>query len=918
MTLPSDKIKKLMELNGKTIQMISDVVPIKVEKLTDQKYRFQTVGSIANIVNANNRIIPLQVQRDAVQDQLQQKWQLTAYINHPDSNMGDDIRGNPEDLAGIPEIVELNDKGETVVNIRTLGTEKGVKIQQLFDEGVELGTSQRALGVQSVREDDNGDYYIIVDKIVKILGYDFCYLDSAAAGERTRLRLLDTVELDTILNSKRIEDTFQMEDIMDPKVLIEQNQKLVEAVTSLVDTIKNQMAKNNGEMPKAIVDSFNQLKSGVETLLSDTTIDAAKKNANLVALSSDLKTIVDKIMPQQTSLLTVNDTTAIPTPASTSAAAPPTPSVTPGVAPAAAQATTPVDDKVGVAALKAITDTSALLKGYVEQQQQQLAADAKAKTLATYLTDLISKLDVADDAKTMITDTLKSRDFVDEQAIITSVNELMKVMNLGVVQERKRSEGISGKGISTMDITVGPEHLKGVEYLVDQISGYGYINSKKEDVLVGKNRSEVVKRILRIYDTIHGTALMAEREKIVALADATQTPADFQVPYTISRIVLAEVYADVFVESLTLFGPMEHKRDQVPITLYRRENGLASTQKTYNPSKRRIADIKQGEFQPMSTGKLITQWFDIDATSSKLSAVFSDEFATLSKRTPNITGVGQGISNLILDLKRSLQKMVFNNMRDTALSYGSLPFTFNGAGNGATTSFQVVANASISTGEPFSVNVGGVAIGEFEMVTTGNIFYVLDGPNATITFVDINGSVVVVPNATPIVVNGNKATNETRFDLTACPAGTKWEEYLNGLLFAVTNKNALQRQQRGYKPEFLLASEVTSNYMTQAKAYEAMGQRKSFQTPTAVGEGNYGFTGGLPHFGSDVFDDAYILLSQKDATIFRIFEPLVLKGPYPVRSTTGQLIGGDEYYIYQEDSLSSPINEKMSLVTVLS
>jgi ribosomal protein L13 len=204
------------------------------------------------------------------------------------------------------------------------------------------------------------------------------------------------------------------------------------------------------------------------------------------------------------------------------------------------------------------------------------------------------------------------------------------------------------------------------------------------------------------------------------------------------------------------------------------------------------------------------------------------------------------------------------------------------------------------------------------MVTTGNMFYVLDGPNATITFVDINGSVVVVPNATPIVVSGNKATNETRFDLTACPAGTKWEEYLNGLLFAVTNKNALQRQQRGYKPEFLLASEVTSNYMTQAKAYEAMGQRKSFQTPTAVGEGNYGFTGGLPHFGSDVFDDAYILLSQKDATIFRIFEPLVLKGPYPVRSTTGQLIGGDEYYIYQEDSLSSPINEKMSLVTVLS
>jgi len=892
--MPNEKLKIMIEKNGKTVQMISDVVPIKVEKLTDTKYRFKTVGSVANIMNGNNRIIPLQVQRDAVADQMQNKWQLTAYINHPDTENGDDIRGNPEDLAGIPEIIELNDKGETVVNIRTLGTEKGVKIQQLFDEGVDLGTSQRALGVQSVRQDDNGDYYIIVDKIVKILGYDFCYLDSAAAGERTRLRLLDTVELDKILNSKRIEDTFLMEDIMDPKVLIEQNQKLVEAVTSLVDTIQKQMVQNNGEMPKAIVDSFNQLKSGVDTLLSDATLDPAKKNTNLVSLSKDLKEIVDKIAPAQTSLLPVNDTiTPVPVAAS-------------------------VDGKAGEAALKAITDSSALLKGYVDQQQRQLTAQEKARTLAKALTDTVAKLDVADDAKTMIMDTLKARDFVDENAITSAVEELVKVMNLGVVQERKRNEGIGGKGTAAMDISIGPEHLKGVEYLVDQISGYGYLSSKKEDVLVGKNRSEVVKRILKIYDTIHGASLMAEREKIVALADATQTPADFQVPYTISRIVLAEVYADVFVENLTLFGPMENKRDQVPITRYRREGGLGSTQKTYNPSKRRIADLKQGEFQPMAKGKLITEWFNIDATSSKLSAAFSDEFATLSKRTPNITGVGQGISNLILDLKRSLQKMVFNNMRDTALSHGSLPFTFNGAGDGTMTSFQVVSNASISSGEPFSVTVGGAAIGEYEMSTTGDMFYVLDGPHATITFVDINGSVVVVPNATPIVVNGNKATNETRFDLTACPAGTKWEEYLNGLLFAVTNKNALQRQQRGYKPEFLLASEVTSNYMTQARAYEAMAQRKAFQTPTAVGEGNYGFTGGLPHFGSDVFDDAYILLSQKDATIFRIFEPLVLKGPYPVRDTTGQLAGGDEYYIYQEDSLSSPINEKMSLVTVLS
>jgi hypothetical protein len=877
---------------GKAVEFISDVVPIKVEQLTDKKIRFQTIGSIANVLNGNNRIIPFSVQRDAVNEWKQGRWQLTSYIEHP--NPDEDIRGSLRELAGIAEIQDFNDAGETIVNIRLLDNENGRLVKELFDEGVEIGVSQRALGIQSVREDADGNYFIVVDKIVKILGYDFCLLDSAAAGERTRIRLLDTVEANRIVNLTRIEDNQEEDKVMsiDPQKLqqiVDSNERLIASVASLVDTIQAQMKANSDELPQEILDSFQALRNGVDQLKADTAMDPVKKQERLVQISRELQSIADSVVPP----------------------APPEP-VVPASEPEPA-----VEVATGV--LDSINDTVRRMKEYIENAQREKAAREKAAQIGQYLFDKVNGLEQPEDVKNKILDTLKQRSFETKELVDTAVEEMLSMVNLGVAQERMRQEGIIGKGTKTMDVTIVQEHLKGVAALTDMILAAGAIASSKDDIVVGKNRKPVVREFLRIFDTIYGANLAREAQMIQALLDATQTPADFQVPYTISRIVLEEVYSDYLVESLTLFGPMQSKRDSIPITRYRREGGLAATQKTYKPSKARVNALKAGEFGKMASGKLITEWFDIDATASKLQAAFSDEFATLSKRNANITGVSTGIANLIADLKRSIQQMVFANMRDSALAYQSVPFTYNGTGNGTTTEFQVVTNASISTGEPLTVTVAGNMVGEFEVSPTSGaaFFYVVDGPRGKILFVDAFGNPTAPANGAAIVVQGMKATNEIRFSLSGAPSGMPWEKWMNQLLFKVSDTAAAHRQSRGYKPEFILASEVTSNYLTQAEAYGLQNARRGFDAGSVVGEGNYGRTANLPHFGSDVWDDEYILISQKDATIFRIFEPLVLKGPYPTRNDDGSLSGGEEYYVYQEDALRTPLPEKLSLVTVL-
>jgi len=876
---------------GMPVEFRSDTIAISIERLTDQKFRFQTIGSIANVINGNNRIIPMSVQQDAVTEWKRDKWQLTSYEEHPPE---ENINGSMKELAGTCDVLELNEAGETIVNIRLLPTKEGEHVKLLFDSEVQVGVSQRALGIQSVREDANGRYFIVVDKIVKILGYDFCLLDQAAAGERTQIRLLDTIEVDRIVNLKRIEDTFNKEngDMLKPEELqaiVDTNAQLVESVTALVDAIQAQMKQTEDGLPQEILDTFQTLRTAVEKVKTDDKMDPEKKNSALSEIATSLKAIVDTIVP--------------PSSASTE---------TPETILAAETTSALATEQT----LSVLTDSATRLREAVERQAREKAANEHASRMATYLTDKVNALPVPDDAKTVVLDTLKARSYGNESLIDAAVDSMSRMLNLGAAQERMKQEGLTSKGITDMQITIVPDHLKGVAVIADQILGTGYVQGTKENILTGKERKPTLRQFLKIYDTIHGASLAAEAAKIVALQDASTTPADFQIPYTISRIVLEEVYSDYLIESLTDYGPMENKRDSVPITVYRREGGLETTRKTYKPSKARISELKTGEFGKMAKGKLTTAWHDIDATATKLQASFSDEFATLSKRHSNITGVSRGIANLIADLKRSLQQMVFNNMRNSALAYNSTAFSFSGVGNGVLTSFTVSSGASISLGEALSVKVDGVDINEYEVSSTGSMFYVVDGPNGKILFVDESGDPKAPVDTKTVVVTGKKSTNEVRFSLGAGGA-VAWEKYMNQLLFKVQNQVASHRQTRGYKPDFILTSEVTSNYLTQAEAYTPLAARAGFDAGSVKGEGNYGRTANLPHFGSDVWDDAYILISQRDATIFRIFEPLSLKGPYPVRDGDGSLLGGDEYYIYQEDALKTPLLEKMSLVTVV-
>ena len=89
--------------------------------------------------------------------------------------------------------------------------------------------------------------------------------------------------------------------------------------------------------------------------------------------------------------------------------------------------------------------------------------------------------------------------------------------------------------------------------------------------------------------------------------------------------------------------------------------------------------------------------------------------------------------------------------------------------------------------------------------------------------------------------------------------------------------------------------------------------------PSAVMDSN-GFVGrvkGLPVFESTEFTDSYILVVNREIVLHRIFQPMIIKGPYPsYDATSHELVAADQYYCEEYNTTLAPVPEKAAYVVI--
>jgi hypothetical protein len=701
------------------------------------------------------------------------------------------------------------------------------------------------------------------------------------------------------------------------KELKDSVQSLGEQVKAMADKLEDKT--KNDESKKPIQKAATAMKAAVEAVIEDSSMKLEDKNKQLQEMAVQIQDAFSQL-------------TGVPTDP---------------------KAAAKLDSmKAASSASKALTDSLSAMLASESKESKAKALNDKFESIF----DKVGGEGFSDDDKKKLHDKLAPRvgNCKDEEEVKQLIEDSLEMMNMGRAKQELLSMGFTkpaAGGADTglpatavVDARGDTSHLHFVNLLQDKCRQTGefhpLIDHSKLTIL-GDSTKPIhpqLKKVMDKWDQLHGQDLRKEQEHAMRagngkLTDAT-VHADFETPYTIARMVLFEAYADQIIMGVTSFGTMDNDRDQVPITKWRR---TSTNRKTFLPNLKERTEIKVAELNSIPEGKLTTDWYPIDASARKLRALLSDEFITRAKRRPDITGVAKAAQNLVDDVRRSLEQDIFYEMIKCALTTDAVAFTSTQDGDGVTTIFQVTsassqvgaiaidaADAEAIVPESLTVEEGGLVVPEWGTTsvgggTGGNYFYQVDHANGLIGFVDAAGAPLAPINAVGQVevTAGLKAggLSSGRFDLTA-PGGVDHEAWMNRFLFQIQNLASSMPSNTGYMPDMLVQQRNLATLTQQARAYEREAARRAFRGDAGpVIDGNFGTTADLRHFASSVFPANFTVVGLSEATLYRVYEPLILRGPIESRDTNGQLTGGKEWYSYQEDSIGCPLPEKLALIT---
>ncbi|MBX4215687.1 hypothetical protein KW797_01940 [Candidatus Parcubacteria bacterium] len=855
----------------------------------------------------------------------------------------DSVYGDMNKLcATISTGPNLDAAGNTLVTFKVATTDQGKHLEKLLESGVEMGVSQRALGCEEVRtfppEDGSSTSeeveLSVVTDIAGIYGYDFVHLDAANAGDATRVRRVSDSVLaasnplsqdgKTMLTdaqkaaaAEADKERIASDTARDAAVaaLTDSVTKLSAQVLSMSERLEKRAIADGSPAAKTVADSAKAMKAAVEALMADSAVSVEKRNEQLTAISLELQDAFSKFTG------------------------------------------TPVDAKA-VAQLDSLKATSKATATLADAMRTMMATNdtqSRVAQLTTKFNELVDSVGgegfSADDKislKKKLSDKIGA--CADEAAVKSLIEDAVEMVNMGRAKERLVQLGYKEKPspstsaaqeeISVIDTSGDRSHLQYASFLADKMiqtnSWKPMLDVSKGKTREGKDLHPGLANVLACWDkrnAVHLRRELADAMKAGGgrLSDAT-LHADFETPYTLARLVLFEAYANEIILGITSFGTMENDRDQVPITKWRRSS---TGRKTFKPNMKERSELQVGELASIPEGRMTTEFFPIDAKARKLRAVLSDEFITRAKRRPDITGVAMASQNLVDDVRRSLEQDIFFEMIRGALLTDAVAFTSAQNGDGVAFTFQVTHNTNqvgaiaidadtavtIVPGT-LTVEIGSAIIPEWGTSSTGGgpgaaYFYLVDHALGLITFVDANAAALPPPvgTGTVKVVAGKKAggLSAGRFNLNA--GSVEQEIYMNKLLFKIMDLGAALPTNTGFSPDMIVQSRTLATTLQQAKAYTPLAKRRAFNGDGPVVDGNFGITADLAHFASSIFPSAFTVVGRREATLFRVFEPLTLRGPMETRDVDGKVNGGKEWYSYQEDSIAVPLAEKLALIT---
>lgn len=118
---------------------------------------------------------------------------------------------------------------------------------------------------------------------------------------------------------------------------------------------------------------------------------------------------------------------------------------------------------------------------------------------------------------------------------------------------------------------------------------------------------------------------------------------------------------------------------------------------------------------------------------------------------------------------------------------------------------------------------------------------------------------------------------------------------------------------RYYQPNAVVMSVTNADILSNWDNFTAAGKRPDADLDAA---GYVGRVKSLPVFTSTEFPDGYVLVTNRQLVMHRVFQPMNIFGPFPTYGANRKLIAANQYYIEEFNGTDAPIVEKGAYVRI--
>jgi len=526
-------------------------------------------------------------------------------------------------------------------------------------------------------------------------------------------------------------------------------------------------------------------------------------------------------------------------------------------------------------AQKAIEESKKAEAELAELKEKEAEA-ARAKSVETAITEATKELPYGEEGNKLFVEELRESNPQDEKAVKSLSESLRKRYDKLFAGRKLEKMGFDGQihGVQPMfeKETGQPEFAKAA-YILNEAVVKSEMR-KMRDFSKAETRAELFTvQMLERFDQLYKHHLIREAKEF---EEAEQT-SDLNLPYSVSRAIIAEAYPSLVAAGIFDVGVIETSPTRLYYEAHSGETGYSATA---------TAEVV--------TGGAEETWYDLT-------------YGRVTPGTVTVTSNPAGTT--------------YTENTDYVIDYAAGRILFLTAGSiNANDVLVTYTYTAIRQGEMVPIERAKVSLSYMTVTAAADRLADQISSEAIVFSRSQLGYDAVSRTMASLIRQTQRKIDQgllymaqTAIRKIASNTGGTWttgnDETDYDDFVRLIGETKVIVANRPYTPTFILMSVTNAEDLSNWKGFKDDGY------PNAVlnAAGFAGGAKGLPVFASTEFPDDIIIVGNRELVMYRVFQPMIVKGPYPtydVSGSTSKLVAADQYYTEEYNVTESPVEEK--------